>query len=335
MIHEVRKEYLGVCAALEPGFDPGCVHWPRKDALCPPVWTTTGKAGCPQRQNYTSPLPPSREQQQVHAMVDPCPSACPNHVADSTEETAPTKYRPVSPLLSTAEHEGLQDESVPSLPAAKDNERNETGPVSPPPPADDYTKQEVGSPLGGLQTSTLGSVSELSVSSSQLSLSAEEDGNVESEGCLERQGDANELEQDKEEEGGEAHTQLTNASVQCQLHSVTLRSSPPKAMPIKESPPTEVTQEDVHEAEGEDAHTRSHDAVLDVPEELFFREISAIIASAEQEGKSYEELKAQLELELVWVKQAIHSRQQASYCTDRALCVCVRACMRVHVLVHK
>ena len=168
------------------------------------------------------------------------------------------------------------------------------------------------SPLVGLQTSTLGSVSDLSVSSSQLSLSAEEDDNVESEGCLERQGDANELEQDKEEEGGEAHTQLTNANEQCQLHSVTLRSSPPKAMPIKESPPTEVTQEDVHEAEGEDAHTRSHDAVLDVPEELFFREISAIIASAEQEGKSYEELKAQLELELVWVKQAIHSRQQAS-----------------------
>ena len=37
-----------------------------------------------------------------------------------------------------------------------------------------------------------------------------------------------------------------------------------------------------------------------------------MIASAEQEGRSYEELKGQLELELAWVKQATHSRQQAS-----------------------
>ena len=47
-----------------------------------------------------------------------------------------------------------------------------------------------------------------------------------------------------------------------------------------------------------------------MPEQMFFSEICIIISQSEKEGKSYEELKAQLVLELGWIKQAIRSRQQ-------------------------
>ena len=326
MIREVRKEYLDICATLDPGFNPCCVHWPRKDVLCSPIWTTSVESVLTQKQNHTTLLPPALEQQRLHVAVDtnPCLSAYPNHVAtstedyhltNSTEETVPMHLGPTSLLLSTTEHEEQQDGSAPSL-------KTETGSVSPLPAAADTVEPEVCSPLGGLQTSTLGSVSDLSVSSLQLSMSAEGDTEVESEGRTNRQGDANGFKQG--EEGESDKTPLANASEQHQLHSVTLDNSPPKTLPVKEGPTVEAQKEEVVcEAEREDTSIRSDDAVPDAPEELFFREISAIIASAEQEGKSYEELKAQLELELVWVKQAIHSRQQASVATVLMCCVCV------------
>ena len=340
MVHEVRQEYLGVCASLEPGFDPGCVHWPRNDVLCSPVWANAANTVLTQKHNNTNLLQPPTAQHQLHTTEDthPCPSTCPNHVAHSTEEAVSAEHGPTSPVLSTTEHKELRDGSVPSPPGNKDIEGSEAAPVSLLPVVGGNVEPEMRSPLGGLQTSTLGSVSELSVSSSQLSLSSEEeeDGEVEHDGCTNRQGTANKFKQEEKEGSGEVPDQLTGTSEQYPLRSVTLESTPPETRAVNEGPTGEVEEDEVHKEVREGGG--SNFAVPNAPEELFFREISAIIASAEQEGRSYEELKGQLELELAWVKQAIHSRQQASllYCIvvrGWGCGVCVRACVCVQCVV--
>ena len=314
MVHDVRQEYLGVCASLEPEFDPGCVHWPKKDVLCSPVWTNAAaKSVLTQKQNNTSLLTPPTLQHQLHTTEDThaCSSAYPNHLAHSTEGAVSADHGRTSPVLSTTEHEELRDGSVPSPPGTEDVEGSEAAPVFPLPVVGGNVEPEMRSPLGGLQTSTLGSVSDLSVSSSQLSLSAEEgDGEVEHDGSTNRPENANEFKRAEKEGSGEVPDQSTSISERYQLQSVTLESTPPETTPVNEGPTVEVEEDEVRKEVRESVG--SNFAVPDAPEELFFREISAIIASAEQEGRSYEELKGQLELELAWVKQAIHSRQQAS-----------------------
>lgn len=337
MVHEVRKEYLDVCATLEPAFDPGCVHWPRKDVLCSPLWGTAWEAASPQNQSQTSLMLQLKEEhvQEVPKSED---GATPSHIAQSTEETVPVHavpatYGPIAPLPSTTEDMERQDGSVSPLLAAKDHKGNETDTVSSLPAATDHVERGICSPPGGLQTSTLGSVSDLSVSSSQLSLSIEEDDCMKSDSRTSMQEDGTDgtkLKQEKEEESNEALIQSANTREQCQPHSMTGKGSPPKTVLTKERPGVEVQHEEVCESQRKDVYARGNDASPDAPEELFFREISAIIASAEQEGKSYEGLKAQLELELVWVRQAIHSRQQVIVHTVHSLCavcVCMRTCM--------
>ena len=318
IVHEVRKEYLDICATLEPGFDPNYVHWPRKDVLCSPLWGTTREGALPQNQSQTNLLPQLQEGhvQEVLLTED---GATPSRVTESTEESVPvhtvaTTYGLTAPTL---EHEEQRDGSVspPLAVVAKYCDEKKTDLMTSLPAASDHVEQGITSPPGGLQASTLGSVSDLTVSLSQLSLSGEEDNSVKSDSkktSMQEEGTNDSAsEQEEEKESIQVLTQSTSTNEQCRTHSMTASGSPPKTVPIEER--LEVQQEEeICESQRNTVHARGDGAGPDVPEELFFREISAIISNAEQEGKSYEELKAQLELELVWVKQAIHSRQQVS-----------------------
>ena len=79
--------------------------------------------------------------------------------------------------------------------------------------------------------------------------------------------------------------------------------------------PCQSGKEKVDGSEPQPQHSNSNISSSPEPqiltaEQIFYNEICGIISEAEKEGKSYQELKAQLVLELSWIKQAIRSRQQ-------------------------
>ena len=327
LVEQVRREYLNICQSLEEGFDTSRVVWKTNSTLCSPKWADSR---CSKQNNHVlfqkdishKPSTALSTQKEEGFQVKP-PDEIHQPVLDiqthSGDDNSLGSVSDLSVSLSSVSEESLTSESCrfdPPVAAGDVHGNVKNGAVA---ESEDVSNLEDGIhvPLNV----NVAPEAEISVGREVIrEHSHPEGGSGKLKSELEHEMLELELRNEDSKSGmcdehlrSKSHPlpgviQSTGLEMTSVATSVT---TPVTSVTSSSLQPTD--QDSPRPLETPCSDGNLHNTTMlptTTPEQMFFSEICSVISQSEKEGKSYEELKAQLVLELGWIKQAIRSRQQ-------------------------